>query len=70
MNAKIIAESVEVRKAERCQVKGTLSPIEKAQGWRPHLVVCIAVKCRLYKDIEAIHIISFTPEQPQPVVWI
>ena len=33
-------------------------------------MVCISLKCRLYKDIKTIHIISFTPEQPQPLVWI
>ena len=33
-------------------------------------MVCIALKCRLYKDIQTMHIISFTPEQPQHLVSI
>ena len=36
----------------------------------PHLVVHIALKCKPNKDIKTIHIISFTPEQPQPLVLI
>ena len=34
------------------------------------MVVCIALKCKLYKDIQTTHSISFTPEQPQPLVSI
>ena len=70
LNAKIRADPLSLVSAKRCQVKGAYSPIEKAQGCRPHLVVCIALKCRLYKQIQTIHRRSFTPEQPQPLVSI
>ena len=47
-----------------------VSSTRRGSGLEPHLLVCIAVKCRLYEDINKYQIMRFTPEQPQPLVWI
>ena len=51
-------------------LKVVILQLRKLRAGAPHGGVYIALKCKLYKDIQTIHIISFTPEQPQPLVSI